>query len=317
MATTQVAAQQKKELTPQEKRQRYVDSIQSGLLQELEKNKAALPAGFRPERFTINAITVLKTLMADNRTKGELQKVDPKTIPMALAKAAYLGLDYMNGECYAIPYGGEVNMQTDYKGEIKVCKRFNKNVKNIYAKLVMKDDAFQEVIINGEPQIKFEPVPFVQPTKENIKGAFAIVTFKDGSMLYETMGIGEIEHIRNTYSKAKNSPAWRDSYGEMCKKTVLRRLCKLIDLDFDENVQLAAFNDAGDAKFSEILPQPTVAEPTEEDGPLDVFADAKVIDDQPKEDPKPAPAPEVPQNVVDAEYSEFEQNFEQEELPFK
>lgn len=66
------------------------------------------------------------------------------------------------------------------------------------------------------------------------------MVFKDGSMLYDTMGKEEIENVRNTYSKAANSQAWVSSTGEMYKKTVLRRLCKLIDLDFDNIEQMRA-----------------------------------------------------------------------------
>ena len=53
----------------------------------------------------------------------------------------------------------------------------------------------------------------------------------------------DIEHTRQTFSKAANSKAWKESYGEMCKKTVLRRLCKLIDLNFDTAEQCQAFED--------------------------------------------------------------------------
>ena len=48
------------------------------------------------------------------------------------------------------------------------------------------------------------------------------------------------------FAKASNSKAWKESYGEMCKKTVLRRLCKLVDLDFDNTEQIKAFEDGGD-----------------------------------------------------------------------
>ena len=76
----------------------------------------------------------------------------------------------------------------------------------------------------------FKPIPF---SDKEMVGAFAVVLFEDGSMMYDTMSKNDIENVRNTYSKAKDSQAWRSSTGEMYKKTVLRRLCKLIDLDFD------------------------------------------------------------------------------------
>ena len=39
------------------------------------------------------------------------------------------------------------------------------------------------------------------------------------------------------------------STGEMYKKTVLRRLCKLIDLSFDNIEQARAYDDGGDVTF--------------------------------------------------------------------
>lgn len=45
------------------------------------------------------------------------------------------------------------------------------------------------------------------------------------------------------YDGERWEKAWKESYGEMCKKTVLRRLCKLIDLNFDTAEQCQAFED--------------------------------------------------------------------------
>ena len=68
-------------------------------------------------------------------------------------------------------------------------------------------------------------------------------------MLYETMSKNEIEKIRSDFSKAADSPAWKKTPGEMYKKTVLRRLLKFIDLDFDTAQQVDAFKDGGDSDF--------------------------------------------------------------------
>ncbi|RKI36828.1 hypothetical protein D7V86_24895 [bacterium D16-51] len=65
-------------------------------------------------------------------------------------------------------------------------------------------------------------------------------------MMYDTMTVAEMEETKKNYSKAQNSKAWKNSPGEMYKKTVLRRLCKLIDLDFDNIEQQMAFQDGSD-----------------------------------------------------------------------
>lgn len=256
--------------------EQWYGTIKTGLTKKLTENKEALPAGFNQQRFILNCITVIQDMMKDDKKKAQLEKINPETIPVCLAKAAYLGLDFFNGECYAIPYGGNLTFQTDYKGEIKLCKRYSKNkIKDIFAKVVRQGDFFMEEVDGGKQNVKYRPKPF---SNEQMIGAFAIVVFEDGSMMYDTMSSEDIENVRNTYSKAKDSQAWKSSTGEMYKKTVLRRLCKLIDLDFDNIEQQKAYEDGGDAVFNQqSLPGATTGQALlpENDKPVDAFAAMK------------------------------------------
>lgn len=278
----------------------WLDGIQKGLLQQLTENKRALPKGFNQDRFILNSITVIRDMLRDSKKKKQLQEIDYTSIPICLAKGVFLGLDFFNGECYAIPYGGEMKFQTDYKGEIKLCKRYSKNeIKDIFAKVVREGDFFEESVDSGVQNVVYKPLPF---SNKPLVGAFAIVVFKDGSMLYDTMGKEEIENVRNTYSKAANSQAWVSSTGEMYKKTVLRRLCKLIDLDFDNIEQMRAYEDGGDAEFrNTALPGNTQAALPDNGTPVDVFA--QVRDAREKE---PVPAGNIPESNLE-DFRKFEE----------
>lgn len=256
--------------------EQWYGTIKTGLTKKLTENKEALPAGFNQQRFILNCITVIQDMMKDDKKKAQLEKINPETIPVCLAKAAYLGLDFFNGECYAIPYGGNLSFQTDYKGEIKLCKRYSKNkIKDIFAKVVRQGDFFMEEVDGGKQNVQYRPKPF---SNEQMIGAFAIAVFEDGSMMYDTMSSEDIENVRNTYSKVKDSQAWKSSTGEMYKKTVLRRLCKLIDLDFDNIEQQKAYEDGGDVVFNQqSLPGATTGQALlpENDKPVDAFAAIK------------------------------------------
>lgn len=256
--------------------EQWYGTIKTGLTKKLTENKEALPAGFNQQRFILNCITVIQDMMKDDKKKAQLEKINPETISVCLAKAAYLGLDFFNGECYAIPYGGNLSFQTDYKGEIKLCKRYSKNkIKDIFAKVVRQGDFFMEEVDGGKQNVQYRPKPF---SNEQMIGAFAIVVFEDGSMMYDTMSSEDIENVRNTYSKAKDSQAWISSTGEMYKKTVLRRLCKLIDLEFDNIEQQKAYEDGGDVVFNQqSLPGATTGQALlpENDKPVDAFAAIK------------------------------------------
>lgn len=214
--------------------------IYTSLDSALQRQVSALPDKFNKQRFLQNCMTVLQ----DGKT--DFSKCEAGTVVRTLLKGAFLGLDFFNGECYAIPYGNQCNFQTDYKGEVKVCKRYSSNpIKDIYAKLVREGDVFEERIENGAQSINFNPKPFNDGA---IIGAFAVCYYTDGSMLYDTMSLNEIENTRKTYSKIPNSKAWKDSFGEMAKKTVLRRLCKMIDLNFDTAEANQAYEDGSDTE---------------------------------------------------------------------
>lgn len=208
----------------------------------LVKEKDALPNGFNPLRFKQNAMTVLNDADLSSMRNQEFN------LARCLVRGAYLGLDFMNKECYVITYGGKPQFMTDYKGEVKLCKKYSTNpIKDIYAKLVREGDDFEEGVKEGEQYINFKAKPF---SNAKVIGAFAVCYFKDGSMLYETMSSEEIEYVRDSFSKQKNGAAWQKSQGEMFKKTVLRRLCKHISLDFDCIEQQKAWDDGSDCVFN-------------------------------------------------------------------
>lgn len=259
----------------------YLEQIQSGLMEVLTKKKEALPPGFNEQRFALNCITVVSDMLKDSKKRDQLNTVDINSIVLCLIKGAYLGLDFLNGECYAIPYKGVMSFQTDYKGEIKVCKQFSKDpIKDIYAKVVREGDEYVEGVENGIQKVNFKPIPF---SDKDIIGAFAVVIYKDGTMKYDSMSKTEIEHTKSVYSKAKDSQAWKESSGEMYKKTVIRRLSKLIDKNLDRIENIEAYEDGSGFGFENQASGKRIAKTAEDDKAIDVFSGtAGAIEEKPK-----------------------------------
>mgnify|MGYP000143345279 FL=1 len=163
----------------------------------------------------------------------------------------------------------------------------------------------------GVQNVIYRPQPF---SNKPMIGAFAIVVFKDGSMMYDTMSVEEIENVRNTYSKAKDSQAWKSSTGEMYKKTVLRRLCKLIDLDFDNIEQQKAYLAGGDVEFENGQPvfidgRTATAALPDNGAPVDVFAQMEQAKKEPVpvEQSQPQETKEPTQQAIPFEQQQEEQ----------
>ena len=226
-------------------------TFSENLTNKLNDVSDALPADFNKARFVQNSLA----LMLDN--VDTFKNIPPAEITGGLLKGAFLGLDFFNKECYLIPYGKQLNFQVDYKGAKKLCKKYAiRPVLDIDAKLIREGDEFTEIIEGGVPSFSFKPKPL---NDGRILGAFAWVRYEDGGMAYDVMTLKELENTRN-HSKAKNSPAWRDYTGQMYLKTVIHRLCKHIELDF-ENVEQQKL-------YRQDLEGNVVLEPTEVENPF-------------------------------------------------
>ena len=237
------------------------------LLDQLTQEQAALPKDFNMTRFSQNAISVV--MNNDQLSKFE----DKKQVIAGLLKGAYLGLDFMNNECYLIPYQKTLRFQMSYTGAIKFVKKYSiRPIQDIYAKVVREGDEFTETVVNGHPSVNFSPLPF---NDSNAKGVFAVVLYKDGGMEYETMSAKEVNELRSKYSKASDSGAWKNSWGEMAKKTVLRRLCKHIEVDFESVEAHKTWDEEGEFEFKKPQTSEIVADPLEqkEESVIDVDAE--------------------------------------------
>lgn len=206
----------------------------------INSKRDAMPRGFNETRFLQNCMTVLQD------TK-DIEKMEPVSVARTMLKGAFLGLDFFNKECYAIPYGTTLQFQTDYKGEIKLAKKYStREIRSIYAKVVREGDEYEEGVENGAQTIYFKPKPF---SSGEMIGAFAVCSYIDGTLEYASMSKDDIEAIRKNFSKMPKSLMWEKTPEEGYKKTVLRRLCKMIELDFESAEQKQAFEDGGDSRF--------------------------------------------------------------------
>ena len=224
------------------------------LTEKLNEVSKALPVDFNKERFVQNSLALLN----DNPT---LAKFSSNQIMGGLLKGAYMGCDFFNSECWLVPYKGQLQFQLSYKGEKKLAKKYaTRPILDVYAKVVRQGDQFVEKIVDGRPSVDFNPISFNDGA---IIGSFAVVLFKDGGLMYETMSLAEIEQAKK--QGVGNTPAWNNFFQEMAKKTVLKRLCKNIDIDFENDTQLGIYREDG------------IVENTEEHEVVDALGD-DVID---------------------------------------
>lgn len=227
------------------------DQLSIVLASELDRPSVtdALPSDFNKARFVQNTVALVQS-------NEDLSRMPQAKLVPALMKGAYLGLDFFNKECYAIPYGQQVQFMPSYTGMVKLAKRFSKRpLKDIYAHIVRDGDEFESGMDDGREYVRFKPKPF---NDGPIIGAFAVAQYADGGIKVETMSKVQLDSVKRM-SKAQSGTAWKFFADEMYRKSVIRRLCKGIDLDM-ENVE--------QARIMQMEDEPQEVEVTEVDNPF-------------------------------------------------
>lgn len=187
-----------------------------------------------PERFTRIALTVV-------RQNRKLMACRANTVLGALMTCAQLGLEPGPlGEAYLVPYGDVCTFLPGYRGLVKLAWNSGQ-IKHIDADVVYEDDLF-DYEKGTSPFLRHKPARGERNTVNGATHAYAVVSMTNGGSSFVVLSVEEVERIRRTYSKSghKNDNPWQTEWSEMAKKTVLRRLSKIMPLSAGVNLALAA-----------------------------------------------------------------------------
>jgi recombination protein RecT len=193
---------------------------------------SALPDHVKPERFKRNMINLFMQ-------KPEMLHYDPRAVFCEVSKAAALGLllDPQLGEAYIVPVwnpkaGGKVpELRCGYRGIMKLARQSDE-IANIYPGEVRQNDHF---IAEEGTAKRLEHRPDYTKPRGKPVCYYAVVHYKDGTSDHEVMDMESLYAIRDRSDawkafqagKIKSTP-WATDEGEMCKKTVLKRLLKRV-----------------------------------------------------------------------------------------
>lgn len=156
--------------------------------------------------------------------------------------AAEVGFAIDGKLAHAVPRKGIACFQLDYKGMVALARRSNL-VKDCFAHIVYRNDEFTQCIKNGISELYH--VQSGERSRALVLGAYAIIIFPDGYWRHEWMQASEIEAIEARSAAGAGFSPWRTDWGEMARKTVLRRLLKLY-MDADNYLSIAMSHEDDD-----------------------------------------------------------------------
>ena len=213
----------------------------------------------------ITADRMIRTALVAANTNPAILNCTQESVISCLLKAGSLGLavDGTIGSAYLVPYKSKCELIIGYRGLIDLARRSGQ-ISTIGAHLVHANDTFS-VRYGTDPDITHEPLLFGE--RGEVIGAYAVAKLTDGSTQAEFMTVGQIEDIRKR-SKAGNNGPWKTDWGEMARKTVVRRLSKYLPLSAEIQTQLQSDDEvAGIIDVNVTAPPP----PAIEEGQADAF----------------------------------------------
>jgi len=233
-----------------------------------------------PDRFVRVGLTaLLKT--------PKLQECTPESVIQCMLQCSALGLEPDGRRAHLIPYGNTCTLIVDFKGMVELAKRSG-DVSNVFSQIVCDRDSFEWE--NGEVKHKID---WRQPRGE-MYAAYAVVSYKDGTRQTDVMTKDEVDAIRRR-SKASGSGPWVSDYNEMAKKTVVRRVLKMVTLS--PEVADAMDKDADSPAFSSVAMVTDLGSQTEVPAQIEHPAKATEVVAQ-VEAVKPSPATKSQQDIL-------------------
>lgn len=199
-------------------------SNKDALVALLKQGESRL-ANLLPKYMTAERVMSLAMLATQKTPK--LLECNPHSVVFSIMQAAQLGLE-IGRTAHLVPYGDQCNMIPDFKGLIQLAVESG-SIRDADPWLVYEGEPFK-VFGGTNRRIEHEPVLGGDRSADKVVAAYVIFTLPDGSTRFTWMSRQEIDEVRNA-SRAKNNGPWVDWYGEMAKKTVIKRGLKTIPSD--------------------------------------------------------------------------------------
>lgn len=181
----------------------------------------ALPEHVSPERFCRVVITAINS-------NPDLIRAERDSVLAAAMKCAQDGLLPDGKEAALVTYGSKAQYLPMIAGILTKVRRSGE-LKTINAHVVHENDHYAYQLGDDE---KIDHTPRIDGPRGKAVAVYAIAHTKDGGVYREWMTIEEVNQVRNV-SRAKNNGPWVQWWGEMARKTVLRRLAKRLPMSTD------------------------------------------------------------------------------------
>lgn len=186
---------------------------------------------------------------------AELFQCDPVTVVRAVVEAAQVGLEPTGaiGGAHLVPRWNnkrkvkEASLIIDYRGLVTLAKRSGE-ISRVTARIVRAADDFDyqqgtEEWLRHKPALVPDPGEYVY--------VYAVAFYRDGGSQFDVMSAAQIQNHMERHAPRNREGnivgPWVSDPEEMWKKTVLRRLSKLLPLTIEARAAIAFEDEQAEA----------------------------------------------------------------------
>lgn len=200
----------------------------SATLKEKQQYGLTFPSDYNPTNALMGAYLVLKDTTDINK-KPVLETCTTDSIQNSLLNMVTAGLSVDKKQGYFIAYGGKLQFQKSYFGNVTIARRYG--LKSINAEVIYEGDKFRMHKEDAKTIIESHEQDFTNIDNDKIIGAYAVAIMQDGEKVAEVMNISQLRK-----SWAQRPGGLKEDAGsthvkfrdQMAKKTVMNRLLKSI-----------------------------------------------------------------------------------------
>lgn len=225
-------------------------------------------------RTNIKAETLLRIILTQVRRNPKLELCNPQSFMAAVLTGTQLGLEF-GREAHLVPFKEEVQLIPDYKGLIQLMYRSG------LVECIIPENVFSNEIYRYRPahHVPIEHQPVTPSKRGDHIASYAIAWIKGGSRpIAAWMWAEDIVATMNRSAAVKfgGQTPWKTDFFEMAKKTVVKRLSKILPAS---------------AEFAQAVSLDNQAETGEEQDLVDISF--------PSEEQQPTEKPKKPKKTLD------------------
>lgn len=175
-------------------------------------------------RTVSSAIMASRALDKDGRIA--LRDIAAEDIAEKCVAAHHMGLE-VGSECYLIPYGKKLQLQTGPQGLIKLMMQSG-FVKSVVARSVREGDGGDVFDHDLGPAGYITHKKGANRDSCPVTFAYAFIKTTTGGEILDVLSRGEIDHFRSLSKMKDGGPMWIEHFDGACRKTMIHRIAEFV-----------------------------------------------------------------------------------------